>query len=816
MLKILYLSQRFGFKTSGIYADLMRELVRRGHGVCIVTCSSDMQIDYNTIYQDNGCKIVYVKVINQFCANKIRKGIAQLQIAYKMRKAIKHLLGDATFDLILYPTPPITFASVVGFCKKKYKATTYLMLKDIFPQNAVDLGMIRGGGLVHKYFRRLEKHLYKYSDYIGCMTKGNIEYLKEHNKNINARKIELFPNTIDCTDLPMRDARQERAQTLFLFGGNLGQPQDILFLLKCIKALSWYERAKFIIIGSGTQTCDIEKYVQTEKCNNLQFMEELPRDEYEQFIANCDVGIVLLNARFTIPNCPARMLSYMAKGIPILAATDTCTDIKSIISDEAKCGLWCPSDSVDDFCSLVKYFCEDADLELMGKNGQDYMKKHYSVTDSVKILESHCNDVKGGHYEQKKSVIVSHPAQQHSYQLANGLIRHDMLNSYCTTVYYKPNRLLYKILGAVLSSQNKKRMKNRTAPDFEHKIKQFSELRGLFYLLLGRICKNKAILGWYGARLRKKFGTRVAKYALRNNADAIIAFDTYALDCFTMLQGTNVIRVLDMSCIPVASLVDIINCELEKDSDFNPSYRMTLSTYTTKLIEESVKELKAADYFLVASEFTKSKLVDFGIDKDKIFVVPYGVDFSRYVITERKKKAEGDKVVFMFVGRMTAVKGIHYFLEAASKLNHNKIECLLVGHMQNSEELLKKYEGIFQYLGVVPNTQMPELYKKADVLVLPSLYDGFGFTVLEAMASGIPVIVSANAGASECVDKGVNGYVVNAGNSDEIFERMRWFIEHPNRIYDMGVAAQESAQTYTWELYYSNIVEIMNNIKKNF
>ncbi len=394
-MKILYLSQRFGFTTSGIYADLMKELVNRGHDVCIITCSSDTHIDYNSINYDNGCKIFHIKVINQFCTNRIIKFIAQLQIAYKMRRKIKSLPDNIKFDLVLYPTPPITFAKLLSLCKKKYNATMYLMLKDIFPQNAVDLGMMRKGSLIYKYFRNMEKKLYKYSDFIGCMTHGNIEYLKENNKNIDENKIELFPNAIRCKGLSKHNIKPKGSQIIFLFGGNLGQPQDIPFLLRCIKSLSGYKLAKFIIIGNGTQSDMIEEYIRIEGCGNIQYMKELPRDKYEQYISNCDVGIVLLNVKFTIPNCPARMISYMSKGIPILASTDRCTDIRTIICDQAKCGLWCPSDSVDSFCNLVKYFCEEADLEFLGSNGQEYIKKNYNVVDSVKILEHHFYDIRG-------------------------------------------------------------------------------------------------------------------------------------------------------------------------------------------------------------------------------------------------------------------------------------------------------------------------------------------------------------------------------------------------------------------------------------
>src|SRR5699024_9539288 len=119
-----------------------------------------------------------------------------INIGRQLKKNISKYFKDIKFDLILYSTPPITFVSVIEYLKKRDAAKTYLLLKDIFPQNAIDLEMFGKNGIIYKYFRMLEKKLYKVSDKIGVMSKANLEYLIDKNEFLDESKIEICPNTI--------------------------------------------------------------------------------------------------------------------------------------------------------------------------------------------------------------------------------------------------------------------------------------------------------------------------------------------------------------------------------------------------------------------------------------------------------------------------------------------------------------------------------------------------------------------------------------------------------------------------------------------
>lgn len=396
-MNILYLTiSNLNMREAGIYQDLIKELISNGHSVTIVMANEEKYLKNTSFNIDEGIEILRVKVGNQFGVSFIKKGISNLLLENQFKKSINKLLSNKEFDFILYATPPVTFSGVVEFCKKKYNATTYLMLKDIFPQNAVDIGLFKKGGLIYNIFKKKEEKLYKNSDWIGCMSKKNIEYLLDHNKWIDSGRVEMFPNAIyPCESNSNEESERYRIQLnipkdkiLYVFGGNLGKPQGINFLIKAIKSLNKNLSCHFIIVGSGSEEETVK--IEAENMKNLTFINFLPRDEYESLIKECDIGIISLDYRFTIPNYPSRILSYMDKGIPILACTDKNTDIKELVEEEAKCGKWCYSNDIEDFKKCVEYFENNKEhLKEIGLNGRRYLENNFNVKNSIKILENH-------------------------------------------------------------------------------------------------------------------------------------------------------------------------------------------------------------------------------------------------------------------------------------------------------------------------------------------------------------------------------------------------------------------------------------------
>lgn len=383
----------------GIYTDLMRELVKDNK--LYIISPSEKRKQQPTRLIDNGVyKILKVQIGNIQKTNMIEKGISTLTLESKFQRSIKQYFSDVKFDLIIYSTPPITLQKVVKYVKKRDNAKAYLLLKDIFPQNAVDLCLMRKDGFkgfFYKYFKAKEKKLYELSDYIGCMSKANVDFLLKNNPEIPSDTVEICPNSIEPLAIEKNEDNVVEVRnkynipsgkTIFIYGGNLGKPQGIDFLIQCLRANKTNEQVYFIIAGSGTEFGRLKAFFDDEKPDNAQLLHQLPRDDYEVLANSCDVGLIFLDKKFTIPNFPSRLLSYMQASIPVLAATDVNTDLGKVI-EKGKFGLWCESRDVEEFKQRVQQLCDANLRKEMGANARTYLENNYTVKQSYEIIMSH-------------------------------------------------------------------------------------------------------------------------------------------------------------------------------------------------------------------------------------------------------------------------------------------------------------------------------------------------------------------------------------------------------------------------------------------
>lgn len=382
---------------SNIYTDLLREFRNHGHNVYAIS-PREKRLGLMTEYKlDSGINTLKVRIGNISSKSILEKGISTLSIKKHYRKAVSTYFKDVKFDLILYTTPPITFASVVDFVKKRDGATSYLLLKDIFPQNAVDLEMFSKDGVIHKYFRNEEKKLYKVSDYIGTMSQANSDYILNNNSTLLEEQVEITPNTITPIDLKLekneiKEIRNEfgipQDKITFIYGGNLGKPQGVDYLIDCIKENEKSEDTFILIVGSGTEYSRLKKEFEELNPSNSKLIKSLPKEKYEYVVNSADVGLIFLDSRFTIPNFPSRLLSYLQAGMPVLAATDSVTDVGKVI-EEGKFGYWNESDDIKAFHDNMAKFLDDKQRNIMGNNAKKYLEKHYTSDKAYNSIIKH-------------------------------------------------------------------------------------------------------------------------------------------------------------------------------------------------------------------------------------------------------------------------------------------------------------------------------------------------------------------------------------------------------------------------------------------
>ena len=398
-MNILFLtmSKMLCVKERGIYTDLMRKFRNEGHMIYVVSPTERREGCKTCIIEDKGVKILRVRTLNIQKTNVIEKGLGQVSIEFLYKRAIKEYFKGVAFDLILYSTPPITFPKVIEYARKANpKAKTYLLLKDIFPQNAVDMGMLSKNGvkgLLYKFFRAKEKKLYDLSDYIGCMSPANVKYVLDHNPEISKDRVEVAPNSLELVEVEKCGDNSVLAKynlpsdkPIFIYGGNLGVPQGIPFLIQCLEANADRDDCHFVVVGNGTYYQKLADWYETAKPKSVTVMKGLPKVDYDKLVRSCHVGLIFLDYRFTIPNFPSRLLSYLEYRMPVIACTDPVCDTGSIA--EAKgFGYYVPSNDVRAFTVAVDKILT-SDINSMGEKGYQFYKENYTIDHTYNVIVS--------------------------------------------------------------------------------------------------------------------------------------------------------------------------------------------------------------------------------------------------------------------------------------------------------------------------------------------------------------------------------------------------------------------------------------------
>ncbi len=385
----------------GIYTDLMRKFRNEGHQVYIAAPRDRRTGEATSLKEISGAQVLGIKTLNVQKTNVVEKGLGQVSMETLFKRAIKRYFKGIRFDLILYSTPPITFPKVIQYLKQQNpKAKTYLLLKDIFPQNAVDLGMMSKSGakgVLYKFFRNKEKKLYALSDHIGCMSPSNVQYVLDHNPEVDPKKVEIAPNSYEVTDYMAPSPEQVVEirskyhlpidKPVFIYGGNLGKPQGIPFLMDCLEANKDRQDCHFVVVGSGTEYGKIEAWHNKVQPKSVSLFSFIPKEDYDKLVDSCDIGLIFLDYRFTIPNYPSRLLSYLMQHKPIIAATDPNCDTGTIAEANGY-GFWCPSNSVEAFTKAVDKMLS-SDIRQMGENGYKFFLDNYTVEHTYGAIMQH-------------------------------------------------------------------------------------------------------------------------------------------------------------------------------------------------------------------------------------------------------------------------------------------------------------------------------------------------------------------------------------------------------------------------------------------
>jgi glycosyltransferase involved in cell wall biosynthesis len=286
---------------------------------------------------------------------------------------------------------------------------------------------------------------------------------------------------------------------------------------------------------------------------------------------------------------------------------------------------------------------------------------------------------------------------------------------------------------------------------------------------------------------------------------AVYAYDSGALESF------RVARARQLKCIyehPIVYWRESRRIQQE-EAELHPEWKPTLGAIqdSEEKLARKDAELALADVVIVASTFSKNSLNQAPGFKASVHVVPYGLP----AVSQPVEENPGGKLRVLFVGALSQAKGLKYLLDAAAKLER-QVDLTLVGKRVSSliptQDVLDKHRWI-------PSLAYDELLREMsrhDVLVLPSLHEGFGLVLGEAMAQGLVVIATANSAAPDLIYDGVDGFIIPIRSTDAIAEKLELLLQEPARLREMKQAARRKAQAHSWETYRRALVRLAREV----
>jgi len=357
----------------------------------------------------------------------------------------------------------------------------------------------------------------------------------------------------------------------------------------------------------------------------------------------------------------------------------------------------------------------------------------------------------------------------------------------------------------LLPADLRKRLSGKVLPDLDSKkIRTFAAP-----YLFSQGLRRAGLAGQ--ARVDALFGRLYDRATLYHADDA---------DIFHFVNGMGLQtarRAKERGCIVICDVraehVDVQEQVLRDEYErLNLPYRSMRALYRDRL----VAEYDLADYLFVPSSYVAETFIRSGIAPEKIFVVPYGVDTARFSIRPKHEELNRKKHPFrvLFVGQLTPRKGIHYLIQAFTKLRLPNSELVIVGHGEiEYQKLLQEMlssEDQIRFGGHLPQVELSEYYQNSDVFILPTLSEGSALVIYEAMSAGLPVITTPNAGS--VIRDGQDGFIVPIRNVETLQDKIMYLFENPDACQKMGIASQERVREFSWERYGDRLLNVFDQI----
>jgi glycosyltransferase involved in cell wall biosynthesis len=376
--------------------DLAAEFHRQGHEV-IVTAPDDTLNTPKQLAVKKGVTILRIRTAKIKGAVKIVRAFNESRLSSIIWRTGRSFFKANPCDLIVYYSPSIFWGRLVQKLKKIWNCKSYLILRDIFPQWAIDTGVLKEESLVTKYFRMIEKQLYDTADIIAVQSPSNLEYFSDSGieKKYHLKVLYNWA-TIRENEIPHRDDSGRlglQDKVVFFYGGNIGIAQDMDNIIRLAENMREVENVYFLLVGDGSEVPRLKAKIHQDNLKNITILPALPQDQYLGLLSQFDVGLISLERNLKTHNIPGKMLGYMYFSMPILACINPGNDLKQIIEDGGA-GLVCLGGEDQRLCEYTKRLAADVNLRRqMGRNAREILEETFDVTNTVAQILSDVKDI---------------------------------------------------------------------------------------------------------------------------------------------------------------------------------------------------------------------------------------------------------------------------------------------------------------------------------------------------------------------------------------------------------------------------------------
>ncbi|BAU55374.1 glycosyltransferase family 4 protein [Mucilaginibacter gotjawali] len=413
-------------------------------------------------------------------------------------------------------------------------------------------------------------------------------------------------------------------------------------------------------------------------------------------------------------------------------------------------------------------------------------------------------------------LIISHPtANQNVRAAVKGLVDAGVEIQFNTSVAAFPGSFIHQLSRLPGFSEIRRRTFD---PSFRYSTQTnpFKEVARMVASKAGLRSLTKHETGMFSIdAVYQSLDHKVSKVVRKrkNEIAAVYAYEDGAIQTFLTAKENNIACLYDLPIGYWRVARELLALEMKKYPDWTPT--LTGLSDSNRKLHQKDEELRLADHIFVASTFTAKTLASFPGNLPQINIIPYGFPTPGPIKVYDYKGQRPLKV--LFVGGLTQRKGLSYLFEAAKYLKPH-IELTIVGKKM-SGDCAPLNEGLESntWIPSLPNSEILELMHAHDVLIFPSLFEGFGLVITEAMAQGTPVITTDRTAGPDLITNEENGWLVEAGTTESLIIALQNILSSPSLVMKAGIEAIEAARRRPWEFYGNELAAAVLKIceKKN-